>query len=232
MSVSGGGLPQAYLAAQLHLHWGSEAGPGSEHTVDGRRYAGEIHIVHYNPHFGSIKEAVREPGGLAVLAAFLQAGSEENEAYQHILEYLDEVHEEGEEASVVGFDIAKLLPENLHSYFRYNGSLTTPPCYQTVNWTIFNQTVLLSQEQVSVLEESLLGEKEELIQGNFRLPQSLHDRTVLASFLVPPPAAPPMAEPPVGEKLWEAAARPRVPPRRKTAREAHAECPVAAFKTH
>ncbi|XP_077202800.1 carbonic anhydrase 9 [Paroedura picta] len=258
MSVSGGGFPQAYLAAQLHLHWGSQAGPGSEHTVNGHRYAGEItaeeispdcslegqilkmklkcfghlmrrkdslekslmlgaiegkrrrgrqrmrwldgvteaiHVVHYNPHFGGIREAAREPGGLAVLAAFLQAGSEENEAYQHILDILGEVHEEGEEASIAGFDIAKLLPDDLHSYFRYNGSLTTPPCYQTVNWTIFNQTILLSEEQIAVLEESLLGEMEELIQGNFRLSQGLHGRTVLASFLMPPPA-PPVAEPP------------------------------------
>ncbi|XP_060119494.1 carbonic anhydrase 9 [Heteronotia binoei] len=202
VSISGGGLPEAYLAAQLHLHWGSQGGPGSEHTVDGHHFAGEIHVVHYNSRFGGIKEAAREPGGLAVLAAFLQAGSEENEAYQHILESLDEVHEEGEEASIAGFDIAKLLPDNLHFYFRYNGSLTTPPCYQTVNWTIFNQTVLLSQGQISVLEESLLGDEEELIQGNFRLPQSLHDRRVLASFLMPPTAAaaPPAAEPPDGGK--------------------------------
>nr|XP_056705090.1 carbonic anhydrase 9 [Euleptes europaea] len=194
LSVSGGGFPQAYRAAQLHLHWGSPEGPGSEHTVDGRRYAGEVHVVHYSSLFGSVKEAAREPGGLAVLAAFLQVGSEGNEAYQHILEYLGEVHEEDEETSIAGFDVAKLLPDNLGSYFRYNGSLTTPPCYQTVNWTIFNQTVLLSQEQISVLEESLLGEKEELIQGNFRPPQSLHDRPVLASFQVTP--APTVVEPP------------------------------------
>ncbi|XP_048338225.1 carbonic anhydrase 9-like [Sphaerodactylus townsendi] len=100
----------------------------------------------------------------------------------------------GEETAVAGFDIAKLLPDNLSSYFRYNGSLTTPPCYQTVNWTIFNQTVLLSHEQISVLEDSLLGEQEELIQDNFRLPQSLNDRPVLASFLIPP--APSVAEQP------------------------------------
>lgn len=49
---------------------------------------------------------------------------------------------------VPGFNIAGLLPANLKLYFHYNGSLTTPPCYQTVKWTIFNQTVLLSHHQV------------------------------------------------------------------------------------
>ncbi|XP_062984462.1 carbonic anhydrase 9 isoform X1 [Elgaria multicarinata webbii] len=148
MMLTGGGFPQPYQAAQLHLHWGSDHSmPGSEHTVDGHRYAGEIHVVHYSSHFSHITEAEREPGGLAVLAAFLEVGPEENEPYQHILEHLEDVHEEGNETLIAGFDVATLLPNNLDHYFRYNGSLTTPPCYQTVNWTIFNQTIRLSQEQ-------------------------------------------------------------------------------------
>ena len=47
-----------------------------------------------------------------------------------------------------GFNIAGLLPANLKHYFHYNGSLTTPACYQTVKWTVFNQTMLLSRGQV------------------------------------------------------------------------------------
>ncbi|KAJ6663064.1 hypothetical protein lerEdw1_010885 [Lerista edwardsae] len=183
MTLAGGGFPEPYKAAQLHLHWGStSAGPGSEHTVDGHRFPGELHVVHYSSRFGSIVEAEREPGGLAVLAAFLQVGTEENEPYQHILEHLEEVHEEGEKTSLAGFDVAGLLPDNLDRYFRYDGSLTTPPCYQTVTWTLFNQTIRLSQEQISVLEDSLHGDNAELIQSNFRPPQSLNGRRVLASF--------------------------------------------------
>ena len=33
---------------QMHAHWGSCAGHGSEHTVDGKQYDAELHIVHYN----------------------------------------------------------------------------------------------------------------------------------------------------------------------------------------
>uniref|UniRef100_A0A8C5RB80 Carbonic anhydrase n=1 Tax=Laticauda laticaudata TaxID=8630 RepID=A0A8C5RB80_LATLA len=166
MTLGGGGFPQPYQAAQLHLHWGSgHTRPGSEHTVDGHRYAGEIHVVHYSSRFKSFQEAASEPGGLAVLAAFLQ-----------VSRFL------GEDTAVAGFDVAKLLPYDLGRYFRYNGSLTTPPCYQTVNWTVFNQTVRLSQEQISVLEETLQGDDEEPIQNNFRLLQGLYGRTVLSSF--------------------------------------------------
>ncbi|KAK9408669.1 carbonic anhydrase 9 [Crotalus adamanteus] len=183
MTLGGGGFPQPYQAAQLHLHWGSGlTRPGSEHTVDGHRYAGEIHVVHYSSHFESIQEAASEPGGLAVLAAFLQVGMETNEPYQHILKHLSEIKEEGEETVVAGFDVAKLLPDDFGRYFRYNGSLTTPPCYQTVNWTVFNQTVRLSQEQISMLEDTLRGDEDEPIQSNFRHLQDLYGRSIFSSF--------------------------------------------------
>ncbi|XP_074850561.1 carbonic anhydrase 9-like isoform X2 [Carettochelys insculpta] len=176
------GYSQEYRAKQLHLHWGSPEGPGSEHTVDGRRYDGELHMVYYNPSYRSFEEAMRQPGGLAVLAAFLQVGPEDNVHYQPLLEQLPEVQEEGKETTVAGFNIKGLLPSNLSRYYRYSGSLTTPPCFQTVNWTVFNQTVLLSQKQILLLESTLQGDDDEALQNNFRLTQSLHGRKVLASF--------------------------------------------------
>lgn len=54
----------------------------------------------------------------------------------------------GKEVLVPGFNIAGLLPANLKLYFHYNGSLTTPPCYQSVKWTVFNQTMMISHAQV------------------------------------------------------------------------------------
>ncbi|KAG8535074.1 hypothetical protein GDO81_029507, partial [Engystomops pustulosus] len=75
-------------------------------------------------------------------------GAEDNEAYEHLLTHLEEVTDGGQSAEIPGFDIRGLLPQQMDRFFRYNGSLTTPPCLQTVNWTIFNQTVLLSAKQV------------------------------------------------------------------------------------
>lgn len=43
VEVSGGGLGGTYSTVQLHFHWGdTEHHPGSEHTVDGRRYPMEV----------------------------------------------------------------------------------------------------------------------------------------------------------------------------------------------
>uniref|UniRef100_A0A8C8B6F1 Carbonic anhydrase n=1 Tax=Otus sunia TaxID=257818 RepID=A0A8C8B6F1_9STRI len=177
-----GGYAQQYRAVQLHLHWGSSSGPGSEHTVDGHRFAAEIHVVHYNTKYDTFKEAMVHPDGLAVLGAFLEVGPRENPYYQEILEHLHKIQKEGEEVLVSGFNIAGLLPTNLKLYFHYNGSLTTPPCYQTVKWTVFNQTMLLSHEQMSMLVTSLRNDDNKPLQNNYRMVQGMHGRRVLASF--------------------------------------------------
>uniref|UniRef100_A0A8C9MF95 Carbonic anhydrase n=2 Tax=Serinus canaria TaxID=9135 RepID=A0A8C9MF95_SERCA len=182
-----GGYAQQYRAAQLHLHWGSPSGPGSEHTINGRRFAAEIHVVHYNTKYDSITEAMVHPDGLAVLGAFLEVGHGENQYYHEILKHLYEIQEVGQETLVPGFNIAGLLPANLKFYFHYNGSLTTPPCYQTVKWTIFNQTMLLSHHQMSMLVSTLRSPEDELLQNNYRPVQNLHGRRVLASFQTTPP---------------------------------------------
>ncbi|XP_069061828.1 carbonic anhydrase 9 isoform X2 [Pleurodeles waltl] len=179
------GLPLEYRAAQLHFHWGSPERPGSEHTVNGEHYPGEIHMVYFSSEYSSIKEAMDKPGGLAVLGGFIEVGPEENPYYAHLLEYFDKVATEGEDTKVPGFDISGLLPTRMDRYFRYNGSLTTPPCFQTVNWTVFNDTIKISPAQLSVLEDTIHGDDHEILHLNFRDPQSLNGRPVLASFRPP-----------------------------------------------
>ncbi|XP_009466311.1 PREDICTED: carbonic anhydrase 9-like [Nipponia nippon] len=178
-----GGYAQQYQAVQLHLHWGSLLGPGSEHTINRCCFAAEIHVVHYNAKYDSFKEAMVHLDGLAILGAFLEVGPRENPYYhQEIPEHLYKIQREGEEVLVPGFNIAGLLPANLKLYFHYNGSLTTPSCYQMVKWTVFNQTMLLSHDQMSVLVTSLRNDDSKPLQNSFWLVQDLHGRQVLASF--------------------------------------------------
>lgn len=44
-SIAGGGLAARYRATQLHLHWSEKLDRGSEHTLDGRRFAMEVRAL-------------------------------------------------------------------------------------------------------------------------------------------------------------------------------------------
>ena len=58
----------------MHAHWGDKPGKGSEHTLDGKMFDAELHIVHYNAKYGDPSVAVDKPDGLAVLGMFIKTG--------------------------------------------------------------------------------------------------------------------------------------------------------------
>ena len=47
------------------------------------------------------------------------------------------------------FILRDLLPASLGSYYRYTGSLTTPPCSEIVEWIVFRRPVPISYHQVA-----------------------------------------------------------------------------------
>ena len=55
-----------------------------------------------------------------------------------------------QKALIPAFDVESLLPNDLGRYYRYNGSLTTPPCHQSVIWSVFHERVQISKAQVKM----------------------------------------------------------------------------------
>lgn len=45
----------------------------------------------------------------------------------------------------------ELLPKNRNSFFRYEGSLTTPSCDEAVIWTVLDETVPFAMSQVNII---------------------------------------------------------------------------------
>ncbi|XP_056403136.1 carbonic anhydrase 14 [Hyla sarda] len=184
------GLPNNYTAVQLHLHWGSITNPeGSEHQLDGNISPAELHIVHYNSDmFPDINEAKSKPKGLAVLGILIETGSKDNAAYGNIINYLDKVTYADQNVPIPSFNVAELLPEGLDQYFRYGGSLTTPPCYQSVVWTVFYNKVQISASQMEKLQTMLYSTAHSapahVLQRNIRGPQPINQRTVYSSFMI------------------------------------------------
>ncbi|XP_048883094.1 carbonic anhydrase 14-like isoform X2 [Brienomyrus brachyistius] len=190
-----GGLPWRFTAVQLHFHWGREwdgsgglAG-GSEHTVDGRRSAAELHVVHYNSDlYPNVSVAQSQRDGLVVLGVLIETGDDNNSAYENIFKYLEFIKYAGQQMPIPSFNVRSLLPTDLGRYFRYNGSLTTPPCYQSVLWTVFAEKVTVTRKQLKNLETVLFSNdgkdpKSVPLQDNYRTTQPLNHRVVLASFV-------------------------------------------------
>lgn len=123
---------EEYELLQFHFH------TPSEHTVEGRAAAMELHLVHSN-----------EAGELAVVGVMLEAG-ESNPAVDIIWAHIPK--EEGtKQVENTMINAADLLPDST-AYFGYTGSLTTPPCSEGVRWNILQEPIQVSEEQIDVFE--------------------------------------------------------------------------------
>ncbi|NXU36947.1 CAH4 anhydrase, partial [Drymodes brunneopygia] len=185
--VRGGGLGRTYKAVEFHLHWGVPGEPqnipGSEHSIDGEKYPMELHIVHIREDVSDVTEAKKTPDGLAVLAFFIKA-DEENKNYETLLNELKNIDTKGQSAQIDPLPLSSLLPpeEDLGRYYRYQGSLTTPDCYEGVTWTIFEKPIELSTMQLSQFSALHFdGKNSTPMMENFRPVQPLNGRKVLWS---------------------------------------------------
>ncbi|KAG9332772.1 hypothetical protein JZ751_014871 [Albula glossodonta] len=180
------GLPGRYTAVQMHLHWGGwdlEAS-GAEHTLDGIRYMAELHVVHYNSDkYKSFAEAKDKSDGLAVLAFFYEDGHFENTYYSDFISNLAKVKYAGQSMNISSLNVRSMLPENLSQFYRYQGSLTTPPCYESIIWTVFDTPIMLSHNQIRKLESTLMDHDNKTLWNDYRMAQPLNDRVVESSFL-------------------------------------------------
>nr|XP_020144498.1 carbonic anhydrase 1 [Microcebus murinus]XP_020144499.1 carbonic anhydrase 1 [Microcebus murinus] len=183
--LKGGPLIENYRLYQFHFHWGSTNDCGSEHTVDGIKYAGELHIVHWNAaKYASIAEALSKADGLAIIAVLMKV-DQANPKLQKVLDALSAVKTKGKRAPFTNFDPSILLPSSL-DYWTYPGSLTHPPLYESITWMVCKEHISVSSEQLAQFRSVLSnveGENAVPILNNHRRPQPLKGRTVRASFL-------------------------------------------------
>lgn len=171
--LRGGGLDEEYVFDQMHFHW------GSEHTINGRRFALEVHLVHHDRRY-SLREALQVKNGIAVLGVLFHVSKTENEQLQNILDSVDDIADEvGAEATIEKpLRAMDLLPRHLDNYFRYEGSLTTPGCMEAVVWTVFTQSMPLSLRQLKALKMVKDSNGTEL-GHNYRQVQPLNSRALI-----------------------------------------------------
>ena len=184
--LSGGPLLHKYQFKQFHFHWGATDEQGSEHLVNGKAYPAELHLVHWNVDlFDSFESAATQENGLAVIGVFLEICDECPELTP-IFDLLPRVQYKDDKYRMkTPFDPGFLVPST-KDYWTYSGSLTTPPCSESVTWIVLKETVAISRKQMELFR-ALRGypfwQKSRVnIADNFRTIMPLNGRIVRSSF--------------------------------------------------
>ncbi len=129
---------------QFHFH------SPSEHTINGKHYPFEVHLVHAD-----------EDGNLAVIGILFKEGKE-NPVIKEIWKHVPS--EPGKEAKLPEkINAYDLLPKD-KKYYRYSGSLTTPPCTEGVRWIVMVHKAELSKEQIEKFRKLTGGDTNRPVQ--------------------------------------------------------------------
>ncbi len=140
-----------YKLLQFHYH------ALSEHTIDGKHFPLEVHFVHKH-----------SDTDFAVLGIMFVEGK----SSALFDKYLDKFPTtKGNYKSEDLIDLLSLFPKN-RSYYHYDGSLTTPPCSEVVNWYVLKNPVEASKEQIEKISK--------ILHDNYRPVMPLNDRKVLS----------------------------------------------------
>lgn len=141
----------AYTLLQFHFH------RPSEHRIAGRNFPMEVHFVH-------------RAGGLGVIGVMMAAGKP-NPAFARIAATMPASAGASAKADPA-IDPKGLLPSK-RAYFSYAGSLTTPPCSETVAWMVLADPIEVAEADIAAFAK--------LYPMNARPAQKVKRRFVLRS---------------------------------------------------
>ncbi len=129
----------------------------SEHYLDGAPYPMEVQFVHQNP----------DDHEIAVLGLMVKVGAH-NKVIEGIWQNAPAAggHRQVENFALLASD---LLPPDLR-YYKYAGSLTTPPCTEGVQWFLLQNNIEISEDQLRAFQA--------MFPVNARPVQSLNGRDV------------------------------------------------------
>jgi carbonic anhydrase len=144
---------ETYTLRQFHFH------APSENRIEGKSFPLEVHFVHSNAQ-----------GQLAVVGVMFEEGKV-NPAIESILQNIPSAVNQEKKLNKP-LKLATLIPDN-KSYYRFSGSLTTPPCSEGVRWLVMKEPVYASAAQLASFAR-LLGE-----HGNSRPVQPLNGRLIV-----------------------------------------------------
>jgi carbonic anhydrase len=188
---------QKYELLQFHFH------AKSEHTLNGHAAKMEVHLVHKlvteAPHGDS---CVPAPDGhtenpkapqvqLAVVGVMIEPGSEAHPFIKDLWSDLNAVKpNDGGIRFRLDAPLSLVPPKGKRSYYRYNGSLTTPPCSENVLWTVMSEPIHFSAAQIKAFTDRYSNNARPVMKKARRFVLKYEDKPTdfTPAVLVPRPA--------------------------------------------
>ena len=165
MGVNGSDLCSFFKVENVHFHWGANDFQGSEHKLNGEKLPLEMHVVHSSA----------RSDNYVVTGLIFQVQAEDNPVLEPFLKAVDEL--QTKESLEIEFNIFSIYPSemSLEKYYRYSGSLTTPPCSEVVIWNVFKKPIMISSAQMARIR--IIGP-----EISFRHVQPINGRTLYKSY--------------------------------------------------
>ncbi len=138
---------------QFHFH------TPSENHVDGKSHPMEVHLVHAS-----------EDGALAVVGIMFNESNKSNPFIKTLVTNIPKKAKDHTDLTEAKLNVYDFLPVN-RDYYRFAGSLTTPPCSEGVRWFVLKTPVEASKEELAAFS-AIMGE-------NNRPLQPIHAREIL-----------------------------------------------------
>lgn len=100
------------------------------------------------------------------------------EGLENIIASLSAIKNFNQTSQVTNFTLSELFGSmSTGEFYTYQGSLTTPPCSQAVQWIVFPQVINISHAQMQRFR-SLTDNHDEVLENNYRHLQSRGTRLV------------------------------------------------------
>jgi len=178
---------ELYHLERVDFHWGTEPMNGSEHTVGGVGYAGELHLIHRNLKYPNIDAASKQPNGVVAFAVFLNESHDDNINLIALTKVLPNVSYNGNESGLTHFRIGQLVPgsEKNKDFWVYEGSETIEPYREVLKWIIWRSAVPISSAQLEKIRDLRKSKAEDEVEERMvaiRSLQQINSRLARASF--------------------------------------------------
>lgn len=144
-----------YVLKQCHWH------SPSEHTINGKKFALELHMVHESQDgkaavvgilytigrpdsFLSSVSSTYKSHTISLFNYFSKVYTLNHFVFHQLTDRLRLVAGTGENETIAGIVNPKEIKIGSRKYYRYMGSLTTPPCTENVIWTIVRKVCIIN----------------------------------------------------------------------------------------